>query len=477
VAGQRVRGLEEVRIRLGCAQPGEPTAIFGDALRRLGSQLTYLYSDGSRYWYDTRPTVNRLARDRAQTYRHEEVSADIIRRLKKVPKNRDFAAFHVAPPDTGDVADEARARIVVLQPDAAHKRLAGESEAEEAARAFLASRGSAQRLYKNMLLFIAPDQSGVENLRAAVKEFLAWRSIDQEKESLNLDAQQRRQVEDSLAKTDETADLRLREAYNWLLTPVQPDPLGKITFQANRISGDDNFYDRAARKLRQDGLLVTEWSPDILRLELDRFIWGEGKGWAVGLKQLWEYLAQYCYLPRLSDQQVLLQAVRHGISRFDAPFAYATGVTPDGYHTGLVYRAQGQIYFDDQSLLVHPAHVKEPPPPEPPQVKDGDDQEEGTTGTTAGTGTSVGPTPPPPPPKKRTRYYGRVQIDPQRVNREMALIVEEVIERLTSLVGCEVEITLEINAHLPEGFDEGVIRTVSENGRTLKFEHDGFETE
>jgi hypothetical protein len=263
-------------------------------------------------------------------------------------------------------------------------------------------------------------------------------------------------------------ELRLREAYSWLLSPVQPDPLGKIEFQANRISGDDNFYDRAARKLKQDGLLIHEWSPDILRMELDRFIWGEGKGWSVGLQQLWEYLAKYCYLPRLFDQDVLVEAVRHGVRRIDAPFAYATGISTEGYHTGLVFHAAGQVFFDDRSLLVHPDHVNEPPPP-PPKP---------------GTGPlpPVEPepermTPPPPEPKLTTRYYGRVAIDPQRVNREVGLIVEEVIERLTGLLQCEVEISIEINANLPEGFDEATIRTISENSRTLKFGHFGFETE
>ncbi len=80
-----------------------------------------------------------------------------------------------------------------------------------------------------------------------------------------------------------------------------------------------------------------------------------------------------------------------------------------------------------------------------------------------------------PPEKVLSRYYGRVEIDPQRVNKDMGLIVEEVIERLTSQIGCEVEITLEINANWSEGFDESTIRTISENSRTLKFEHYGFE--
>ena len=78
-------------------------------------------------------------------------------------------------------------------------------------------------------------------------------------------------------------------------------------------------------------------------------------------------------------------------------------------------------------------------------------------------------------PKRTTRYYGRVSLTPQRVNREMDVIVEEIIQRLTELVGCEVEVTVEIKATKPDGFDDATMRTISENGRTLKFESFGFE--
>jgi hypothetical protein len=74
-----------------------------------------------------------------------------------------------------------------------------------------------------------------------------------------------------------------------------------------------------------------------------------------------------------------------------------------------------------------------------------------------------------------TRYYGRIEIDAQRANKDMGLIVEEVVQRLTSQIGCEVEISLEIHARYPDGFDESTIRTISENSRTLKFDHFGFE--
>jgi hypothetical protein len=333
------------------------------------------------------------------------------------------------------------------------------------ARRFLENRGTAQRFYKNMLVFIAPDANDAEALRSGVREFLAWQSIDDEHEALNLDAQQRKQAATALEKADETVDLRVRAAYNWLLVPAQPDPLGPIEFQSSKISGDDNFYDRAARKLRNDGLLIYEWSPDILRMELDRYVWSEEKGWEIGLKQLWEYLAQYCYFPRLFDHEVLVKAVRDGVGRLDAPFAYATGKSEEGHHTGLVFRSLGQVYFDNASIIVHPDYVVEPPELEKLIIPE---EEEAAGGEEATEGEK---------PQKQvlSRYYGRVEIDPKRVNKDMGLIVEEVVERLTSQVGCEVEVAVEINAKRPEGFDESTVRTISENSRTLKFEHYGFE--
>ena len=46
---------------------------------------------------------------------------------------------------------------------------------------------------------------------------------------------------------------------------------------------------------------------------------------------------------------------------------------------------------------------------------------------------------------------------------------------LVSLMGANVEITLEIQATVPDGVPENVIRIVTENARTLKFDQSGFE--
>ena len=51
------------------------------------------------------------------------------------------------------------------------------------------------------------------------------------------------------------------------------------------------------------------------------------------------------------------------------------------------------------------------------------------------------------------------------------------ITHLADLVGSNVRVTLEIEADMPAGALDHVVRTVTENSRTLKFDSHGFERE
>ena len=76
-----------------------------------------------------------------------------------------------------------------------------------------------------------------------------------------------------------------------------------------------------------------------------------------------------------------------------------------------------------------------------------------------------------------TRFHGSVSLDTTRVGRDASRIADEVISHLSGLIGATVRVTLEIEAELPNGAPDSVIRTVTENGRTLKFDSQGFEQE
>src|SRR5262249_46992418 len=94
------RGLEDRRVNLGCVMPGESAAVFGDALRRLAAQATYLYQDGPRAWYATQPTVTKLAEDRAEQLKRDpdKVAAELETRLRAdLRRTGDFAGMHPIP--------------------------------------------------------------------------------------------------------------------------------------------------------------------------------------------------------------------------------------------------------------------------------------------------------------------------------------------------------------------------------------------
>ena len=59
--------------------------------------------------------------------------------------------------------------------------------------------------------------------------------------------------------------------------------------------------------------------------------------------------------------------------------------------------------------------------------------------------------------------------------RDAGRIADEVIAHLAALVGSKVRVTLEIESEVPTGTPENVVRTVTENSRTLKFTSHGFE--
>lgn len=75
------------------------------------------------------------------------------------------------------------------------------------------------------------------------------------------------------------------------------------------------------------------------------------------------------------------------------------------------------------------------------------------------------------------RFYGTIRLNPMRLSSEAGTIGQEVVQHLQALLGADVQITLDIEADVPDGVPDQVVRIVSENAKTLKFDNFGFEEE
>ncbi len=205
-------------------------------------------------------------------------------------------------------------------------------------------------------------------------------------------------------------------------------------------------------------MLVTQLAGVILRHELDKTpLW---RGNHVHIKELVENFAKYVYLPRLKHQDVLLNAIRDGLQSTkwaQETFAYAGGWDEDlQRYVNLQAGDAVNIIVDAHSFLVKPeiasaqmeaealeaeAKLKASSPSmaytqsqerlSPAMLKRGG---AAITSSQVQGSTPVAPVPvqlfPVPEEPQMHRFYGSATINEQRIGRDAAQIMDEVVKHL-----------------------------------------------
>jgi hypothetical protein len=313
---------------------------------------------------------------------------------------------------------------------------------------------------------------------------------------LNLTPFQANQVEQRLQSSDLAVKGRIPETYVWLLVAGQKRPeagqaFPAVEWQEFRLQGQEWLAERASKKLKNDGLLITSMAGAVLRFEIDQVpLW---RGNHVGVKQLLDDFAKYLYLPRVKNAQVILDAIQDGVSRLtwsqDA-FAYADyyDATADRYR-GLEAGRRPIVQLNASSVVVKPevaaAQIEEDSAPLTTTGGGTGDWTAPETGTgtassaAAGSGVETGKRVGDGGQKAKVPvlrlFHGAAKVDATRLSRDVDLIASSVVQHLAGLLDAKVTITVDIEAEIPSGAPDNVVRTVTENCRTLKFENSGFE--
>ncbi|MCC7131056.1 MAG: hypothetical protein IT352_00325 [Gemmatimonadales bacterium] len=366
---------------------------------------------------------------------------------------------------------------MVLEPDQWYAK-DGNTPAEAASKAMFESRGSAPRLYRNTLVFLAADRSRWQDLEESLRRCLAWRSILNDIETLQLSPHQVRQAKSQYEAAEGAAKARLPETYQWLLIPVQPDKTGPVSWEAVKLTGAEPLAVRASRKLKSGEYMITNLGAVRLRMELDRIpLW---RGDHVEVAQLIEDFGRYLYLPRLAGPEVLTEAIASGIGllTWSDSFAYAESFDEQaGRYRGLQAGRQVAVRPDDPGFLVVASVARRQMDADQAERAGVSPQETEAAPARRGLGTVADEPEESQASKRPIRFHGTVELDPERVGRDAGRVAEEVIAHLTGMVRAKVRVTLEIDADMPEGAADGVVRTVTENSRTLRFRSHGFEVE
>jgi len=318
---------------------------------------------------------------------------------------------------------------------------------------------------QNLLVFVAANEARLNDVRSAARQYLAWKSILEDKDALQLIPNDTNLATTKIAETQRTLQQRIDDAYQMVMVPSKKPGDANVEWHVTRPSGAGTLADRIGNKLEAEEKLISRYSGTRVRMDLDRIpLWNEKRD--VKISDLWDAYCRFPYLPRLANYEVLEHALRDGIAKIDwvsDGFAYAEAREGESYR-GLVAAA---IPLTSRSgLLVHPdiaAPLLKPAPVPPPKPGDDDDP------------TPPPPPPPPPPGEKKVRFYATFTLDSGRGVGQLGDILNDVVDHLKKQPGSSVEITLEVRAQNADGFSAQTIRVVNENSRARGSNNPEFE--
>ena len=315
------------------------------------------------------------------------------------------------------------------------------------------------------------------------------------------------QKEQAIKKVEEATTAvasRIPETWCHLLIPYQqaPGPNGAQWDEKKLSSGKGSLGQRSSEKCEQEDLLFRSLGARRLRDDLNRFLWVEKPH--VRVRDLVDWCRKYLYLPRVSTDQVILDALINPSAALsgESTFHLADGFDEaSGRYSGL--RAQqasstqpssltGYIVKDEVALAQIEAdqlasqRAKEQAASAAPSVSttgyNPSTVSDATPGvarpgfTSGGSTATVTPAAvsEPPKPQLPSRYVASVKLDPSRASLQMSAFVEEVMSHLQALPGAQIEMTLEVQVNAPGGIDEQTARIVLENSAALKIDKPGL---
>lgn len=492
-------GLDRKDLTLGVVMPGDTVRNADSALALLQQRSAYIFQDGERYWLDVTPSLNRIAIERAAALDAEDVDAAIVERVHG--RSRDtghlFKSVVVSPDSGSEIPEDDETRLVILGLDMPFSTRSATSPARDAVIEMTKNRGATPREYRNTLLFLAPDIRRVDELRGAMRLYMAWKSIRDDTDRLDLRQEQMRTAAQRSDTESKHVDSLISEVWTHGLAPHQAGGSPDIEVRTFKLDASEPRLATRAEKgfAGDDELVAGAYAPRVILMNLERYlarIWNQGY---IGARELYELHAKYLYLPRLRSAQVLyrgLDDVTGSIT--DDVFWLADRYDEQtGDFEGLIRPTSGQmVATGPETLLVRQDLAEsqiarreaaeaegrrsdgEPSGALDPVPGGGQDTRRDHGGRPRG-GSNTSPAP---QLDRNAGYRGTFEIDAGGdVEGRLAEIADAIIAQLRDDGPDSLDVTLTVEAHKSGGFKDSIARAVRENGRTLGAAKNQFEDE
>jgi hypothetical protein len=189
-------GFSSKDLKPACSRYGLNWNYTDGALLELENRCFYLHTTaagslGKRYWFGTKPTLNKLVVQYRQQNAKENFEEAILEDLRAESQKSALAGatWRVIVKPAEDLPEQKSLTLLVLPPSLTWNENGGAKEvARERIKAISTRCGGKDRIYRNTLLFLAGTTRGLTKLRQAHRERAAlegvradyWEQLDEE---------------------------------------------------------------------------------------------------------------------------------------------------------------------------------------------------------------------------------------------------------------------------------------------------------
>ncbi len=246
-------------IRMAVAEPGLDIGNVETALEALSATCYFLYVDRNRYRFSLSPNLNKLLADRRASIQPPRIQEQIRDEVKKVFSEGSAVELVFFPDKSSQIPDRAALTLAILAPEIS---MQDESRVMRQVETMTREHGASSRTFKSAVIWCAAE--GDAALTDEARKLLAWEDIDDEKEQLRLDDDQKRQLSESVRRARRDLKESVWRAYKNVLLLGKDNKIRRVDLGLIHSSSADNIVSLVISRLRQDGDVEKEISPNFL---------------------------------------------------------------------------------------------------------------------------------------------------------------------------------------------------------------------
>jgi hypothetical protein len=352
--------IQELKLNLLSPNGFNHNSING-ALDELESNAYYLYyaqsaRSGKRYWFHTKPNINILINQAKGDIKNDDITAEIIARLKQ--RINFVNTFKVLVDPSDDIPEQINPTLLILSPKHLGKPNGINGRTIPLIEKIATKKGNSERIYRNTLLFLVCSELGIGKLNSDVREYLACQKINLEYSS-QLETDQKDDLNKRTKTASQSTESSIVTAYSLLVKYSVKEGASVLNLGQFSDSIDSQINKNVMEALKNEEWLLE--SVGLATLRNNNLI--PDKGYSLKAKDVYEAFIRFDDKPMVTGKDAVSRSLQKYCS--NGEFCIAAG---DGKQFTRHYYKGPVPFFDvDDSTywLIDPSLIPDDPKDDP----------------------------------------------------------------------------------------------------------------